>query len=448
MATTYLREDRWTNSSGTEVGSEYSKERRSLRPDQVFHPSSHHHFLSDLSMELDDSTWQLKQHELERCLIGYVVDVRRFGSYLMQIHVNDLWNLEGSVHVYGRSKNHFVFLFERMGDMDCVADNGPYALEWALLIVDYWKPDLVLDRLIFDKMMIWVQLYGLPLNCYTEEARFNLGRAIREVVKVDIDPLMPCNIRFLRLQVKWAGDFIPKVMIQETHPMYSASIRANAHRMMTLPICGNGIGMLDYNRGCPRVVTHCCQLPGGMEFFRQYLHRRCVQLFPMFFRVWVKFRWICLDQASLVDSNEEVLRALQTNGPRPRLNIPMGEAPINTRAFTISSPQRWTNVGSVTFEVDQTSSMIDNGPQNSTLITEPSPFSPSFSFQSWPPIRKRMREVDSGFELLYDTESMATIDEISGPLGDREIELAMHRAGIVSDSMCYPHRLGYFLRKQ
>ncbi|KAI8004367.1 Uncharacterized protein LOK49_LG08G00945 [Camellia lanceoleosa] len=117
------------------------------------------------------------------------------------MYVNDLWHLEGSVHVYGRSKNHYVFLFERAGDMHRIIDNGPYAIQGALLIVDYWKPDLILDRLLFDKMMIWVQLYGLPLECFTEEAGVCLGRAVGDVVKVDIDSLMPRNIQFLRLRV-------------------------------------------------------------------------------------------------------------------------------------------------------------------------------------------------------------------------------------------------------
>ncbi|GMP72983.1 hypothetical protein CsSME_00030847 [Camellia sinensis var. sinensis] len=156
MATVYLREGSWTDSSGTEVGSEYSEERRSLRLNQVFHPPTRLHSRSGLSMELDDSTWQLEQHALDRCLIGFVADVRRFGSYLMQMYVNDLWHLGGSVHVYSRNKNHYVFLFESAGDMHRIVDNGPYAIQGALLIVDYWKPDLILDRLLFDKMMIWV----------------------------------------------------------------------------------------------------------------------------------------------------------------------------------------------------------------------------------------------------------------------------------------------------
>ncbi|XP_028120845.1 uncharacterized protein LOC114318182 [Camellia sinensis] len=201
MTTSYLREGGPTDSSGAEVGSEYSEERQNLQPHQVFHPPSQHHFRRGLSMELADSTWQLEQYELDRCLIGYVADVRRFGSYLMQMHVNELWNLEGAVHVYGRSKNHYVFLFEHLSDMHRIAENGPYALQGALIIVDYWKPDLILDRLIFDKMMVWVQLHGLPLECFTEEAGFSLERAVGDVVKEDMDSLMPRNIRFLRIRV-------------------------------------------------------------------------------------------------------------------------------------------------------------------------------------------------------------------------------------------------------
>ncbi|KAI7999827.1 hypothetical protein LOK49_LG09G00530 [Camellia lanceoleosa] len=210
-------------------------------------------------MEFDDSTWQLEQHKLERCLIGYVADVRHFGSYLMQMHVNDLWHLEGFVYIYGRNKNHYVFLFERVGDMHRIINNGPYAIQGALLIVDYWQQDLVLDRLVFNKLMVWVQLYRLPLECFTEEAGVRLGRAVGEVVKVDIDSLMARNIWFLHLRVwvslakpLFSGFFLKfrneaqrqldanlqdmsrrlhsPVMTQESHPMYSAAIRANAHR--------------------------------------------------------------------------------------------------------------------------------------------------------------------------------------------------------------------------
>ncbi|KAI8018418.1 hypothetical protein LOK49_LG04G02792 [Camellia lanceoleosa] len=83
-----------------------------------------------------------------------------------------------------------------------IAENGPYAIEGALLVVDYWKPDLVMENLVMDKMAIWGKLHGLPMECFTEEAEFRLERAIGDIDKVDIDTLMPHNIWFLRISMR------------------------------------------------------------------------------------------------------------------------------------------------------------------------------------------------------------------------------------------------------
>ncbi|KAI8012263.1 hypothetical protein LOK49_LG06G02419 [Camellia lanceoleosa] len=546
-------------------------------------------------MELDDSTWQLEQHELARCLIGFVTDVRRFGSYLMQMHVNELWHLEGSVHVYGRSKNHFVFLFEQVGDMHRSVDNGPYAIQGALLIIDYWKPDLILDRLLFDKMMVWVQLYGLPLECFTEEAGVHLGRAVGDVVKVDIDSLMPRNIRFLRLRV-WvpldkpliSGFFLKfrdgqqhwiscryervckisrncgrightltncatsfdeaqrqiddhlqdmgrrlhsRVMTQESHPMYSASIQANAHRAdrhttrifqnsththmeipeevapsanghdtnldadfadmwerdwdtglqhgtpagseSPLPVVQRDGGSPstsspDIRLGASDVLSGLGQAPvdsvGELEVM---WHQWEGQLSSMGIRpgqlvterVGELTAFLCQeqlnysgsingpDQGPLLASTDEVLRAICLNGPSPRLNLPMGEAPITTQAFIQASPSHCVHLGSVTFEVGQSSSIMDTGPQTAPVVAAPSYLTPPISTSSRPSIRKRLQEMDLGFELFYDTEPMFPMDTVRGSLHDGNNELVMHSSGIVSDSMCPSSSIGSLVRK-
>ncbi|KAI8031189.1 hypothetical protein LOK49_LG01G01379 [Camellia lanceoleosa] len=494
-------------------------------------------------MELDDSTWQLEHYELERCLIGYVADVRRFGSYLMQMHVNDLWHLEGAVHVYGRSKNFFVFLFERVGDMHRIVDNGPYAIQGALLVVDYWKPELVLDRLIFDKMLVWVQLYGLPLECFTAEAGFRLGRAVGEVVKVATDSLMPRNIRFLCLRV-WvslvkplnSGFFIKfrngqqhwiscryervckicrncgrightvtacalsfdeaqrqlddnlqemgrrlhsPVMTQESHPMYSAVIRANAHRS---------------ERRTTRIFQHPTH--SHMEIPEEVVsppHGHDINLDDDFADMWAQ-DWDnglqqgtpegsaspmpvvrrdgvippaispenCLDASDVLSglgrapvdlvgplhsSTEDVLRAIQLQGPIPRLNLPMGEASITTRAFVRDSPSCGTNSGLVIFEVGQSSSMMAHGPQLSSVVAEISPPLPNVSLLTGPSIRKRLRKMDAGFDLLYDIEPMFVLHQNRSSLPECKTELFMHTSGANSDSVCPPHSLGSLLRK-
>ncbi|KAI8023259.1 hypothetical protein LOK49_LG03G00615 [Camellia lanceoleosa] len=94
------------------------------------------------------------------------------------------------------------------------------------------------------------------------------------------------------------------------------------------------------------------------------------------------------DQGPLLASTEDVLRAIQLNRPSPWLNLPMGEAPIITRAFIRASPRSWNNMGSAIFAVGQSSSMMDTGPQNSTVVAVISSPIPPVSILSGPSIRK------------------------------------------------------------
>ncbi|KAI7996137.1 hypothetical protein LOK49_LG10G02396 [Camellia lanceoleosa] len=416
------------------------------------------------------------------------------------------------MHVSGRSKNHYVFLFEWAGDMYRIVDNGPYAIQGALIIVDYWKPDLVLDRLIFDKMMVWVQLYGLPLECFTEEAGVRLGRTVGEVVKVDIDSLMPRNICFLRLRV-WvsldkpliSGFFLKfrngqqhwiscryervckdmgrrlhsQVMTQDLHLMYFASIRANAHRSdrrttrifqnsthshmeileeVVSPTHGHDTNLdADFADMWERDWDTSLQqgTPEGGEPPMPVVRRDGVILpaSSQETRLVVSDVLSGLGQAPvdsvgpLLASIEDVLRAIQLNGPSLQLNLPMGEALILTQAFIRESPSSWTNMGSVTYEVGQSSSIMDFGPQNSAVIAAIFSSIPPIFTLSGPSIRKRLREMDLGFDLLYDTKPMLITDKVRGPLQDCSNEMFMHSLGIVSNSVCPPQSLGSLLRK-
>ncbi|KAI8003805.1 hypothetical protein LOK49_LG08G00095 [Camellia lanceoleosa] len=449
--------------------------------------------------------------------------------------------------------------------MHRIVDNGPYAIQGALLIVDYWKPELVFDRLIFDKMLVWVQLYGLPLECFTEEAGVSLGRAVGDVVKVDIDSFMPRNIRFLRLRV-WvslvnlliSGFFLKfscalsfdeaqrqlddnlremgrrlhsPVMTQASYPMYSAAIRANAHRSerrttrifqhpthshmeipeeVALPTHGHDTNPdadfvdmweRDWDTGLQQgtpagsdsslpivrrdgvispslspenrlvasdVLSGLGQAPvdsvGELEVM---WHQWEGQLSSMGIRpgqlVTERVGELTApprqdqqiysgslhgsDQGPLPTSTEDVIRAIQLHGTSPRLNFPLGEAPITTRAFVRDSPSHWPPMGSVTFEVGQSSSMTANGlPFYSVKAAIPHSL-PTVSLFSRPSIRKRLRETDTGFDLLYDTEPIFGLDQNKSFSHACTTELLMHASGVVSDSVCPPHSLGSLVRK-
>ncbi|KAI8000150.1 hypothetical protein LOK49_LG09G00529 [Camellia lanceoleosa] len=104
-------------------------------------------------------------------------------------------------------------------------------------------------------------------------------------------------------------------------------------------------------------------------------------------------------------------------------------------------------MGSINFEVRQSSSMQAIGPQNSTVADELSPPLPRGSILSGPLFRKRLRDMDSGFDLLYDTKPLFVQATIRSPFSACPTEFLMHSSGMVSDSLCPPQSLGSLLRK-
>ncbi|KAI7993800.1 Uncharacterized protein LOK49_LG11G02620 [Camellia lanceoleosa] len=197
----FAREGSWTDSSDTGVGSEFSEERRSAFYPHEYTPLPSHHPRSGVSLELAEDIWGVGHSLYQNCLVGSVHDIREFNVYLVQSFLDDLWQLAGFMHVIGRSKNVYILSFEHADDLHRVVANGPYAVAGAFFTVDHWRPQLVLEQLVISQAAIWVRLVGLPLECYTSEAGFCLGKAIGEVTQVDVDPLFPRNIRYLRIKV-------------------------------------------------------------------------------------------------------------------------------------------------------------------------------------------------------------------------------------------------------
>ncbi|GMP61907.1 hypothetical protein CsSME_00024194 [Camellia sinensis var. sinensis] len=123
----------------------------------------------------------------------------------------------------------------------------------------------------------------------------------------------------------------------------------------------------------------------------------------------------------------------------------MGEAPITTRAFVRESPSSWTITGLANLEVGQSSSMLANGPQTPTVAAAlPNPTS-SVSLVRGPSIRKRLREMESGFDLLYDTKPMFVVDMVPSPFQVGPTESSLHGSGMVSDSVYPSQSLGSLL---
>lgn len=78
---------------------------------------------------------------------------------------------------------------------------GPWAIDGALLVLEKWRPNLVINGLHLNFGSIWVQLHGLPLEYQYPELAEQMGHLISFVERVDWEDRIPRNIKFMRVHV-------------------------------------------------------------------------------------------------------------------------------------------------------------------------------------------------------------------------------------------------------
>ena len=137
-----------------------------------------------------------------RCAIGFLLDCREFSVSYFQNIINAAWRLRGPVTVVGRESYFYILHFEYIEDLQHICNEGPWALEGALLVLEKWRPNLVLNRLQLNYISIWVQFHGLSLEYQYPELAKYMGQLMGIVEQVDWEDRIPRNISFMRVKVR------------------------------------------------------------------------------------------------------------------------------------------------------------------------------------------------------------------------------------------------------
>lgn len=89
-----------------------------------------------------------------------------------------------------------------MDDLAHICSEGPWAIDKALLVLERWRPNLVIGNLQPNFISIWVQIHGLPLEYQYPELAKRTGQLMGIVEKVDWEDRIPRNVRFMRVKVR------------------------------------------------------------------------------------------------------------------------------------------------------------------------------------------------------------------------------------------------------
>ena len=128
------------------------------------------------------------------CPIAFLLDYRKFSVAYLQHTINNAWRIRGNVNVVGRDSHYFILHFDVLDDLLDICGEGPWAVDGALLVMERWRPNLVIHGLQLNYVSLWVQLHGLPLEYQYPELAMQMGQIIGNYERIDWDAAVPWNI--------------------------------------------------------------------------------------------------------------------------------------------------------------------------------------------------------------------------------------------------------------
>ncbi|KAF7835779.1 Pyruvate carboxyltransferase [Senna tora] len=134
----------------------------------------------------------------QKCLIGVIYDEGPVKEERMEASIKEYWLLQDRVKVVGRKKNIFMFEFNNPFDRNFMAEEGPWAVQNKLLVLDHWQPNIILDEYRVAAFPIWIEFWGFPLEYYSSSVAEQVGRMAGEVLQVDFSDQGFRNLRICK----------------------------------------------------------------------------------------------------------------------------------------------------------------------------------------------------------------------------------------------------------
>ncbi|OMO80771.1 hypothetical protein CCACVL1_12764 [Corchorus capsularis] len=135
-----------------------------------------------------------KREEGAKCLVAFLMDVRRFTSKTVQTAMEKRWGLKGRITVMGRDDHRYLVYFEHEVDRLSVMQENSWIFQGALFVFQCWNPNKSLSEAGLEAMEIWLQIWGLPFEYQQPSVASRLARHAGEVLEIDWQNRKPRNI--------------------------------------------------------------------------------------------------------------------------------------------------------------------------------------------------------------------------------------------------------------
>ena len=140
--------------------------------------------------------------ECSLTLLGRFLTTKPYNQRAAKAILRAAWKLGNDLKIVDMGEGLFQFRFKMESQLLWVMHNGPWSFDNNLLVFRRWERGLTANSVTFTTLPIWVQVWGLPFDLIDEEAGWDIGRGLGNVVEVDNKTFSSDQARFIRIRIE------------------------------------------------------------------------------------------------------------------------------------------------------------------------------------------------------------------------------------------------------
>ncbi|XP_075645825.1 uncharacterized protein LOC142616994 [Castanea sativa] len=142
---------------------------------------------------------------LEECslsLLGCFLTTRPYNLRAAKAMLRTTWKLGNDIKIIDVGEGVLQFKFKLESQLQWVQKNGPWSFENHLLVLRRWERGMTARSITFSILPIWMQIWGLSFDLINEEATWDIGKGLGQVIEVDSKTFTSEKARFIRIRVE------------------------------------------------------------------------------------------------------------------------------------------------------------------------------------------------------------------------------------------------------
>jgi hypothetical protein len=137
----------------------------------------------------------------EWALVGRVLAPNTYHVNTISAVVKPAWGNPKGMNVRPLGANLFLAEFESEGDRKRVINGSPWVMGKNAILLKEFDPKVQPKDEVFDRLLLWVRIYGLPFPLMNAERGGALASMIGKVEKVEVDEKGRAWGEYLRVRI-------------------------------------------------------------------------------------------------------------------------------------------------------------------------------------------------------------------------------------------------------